>query len=119
MKKPPKKSKGDLVHPKDRRSPFNGAPWRNERKSNLTSTVKTVEGTTPPTNCKPVTKAHLTSDGHVAGSRDVTGAIKPVPEGHVFRPSFVKDSVTSPSRSFSLPDLKKHQEKMLNKKKKR
>ena len=82
MQTPPKKTKLDLKHPKDRRSSFNNDKWRNEKENSFISRVKTVEGTTPPTNSKPV------SVGSEGSHRDITGAIRPVPLGHRFEVAF-------------------------------
>ena len=110
MKPPKPLSAAQLRHPKDKRSKFNGQKWRNEKRDSFNSRVSSVEGTKQPSNARPITKAHLTPDGHVAGSRDVTGKVKPVPDGCVLRPAFVHDRV-------DLQGLKQHQQKMLHSKK--
>ena len=118
MKKPGPIRKDSLRHPKDNRSSFNGDKWKNEKRDNYTSRVSTTEGTRKPSNVKQVEIAHLTEDGQVVGHKDFTGAIQSIPKEHVFRPCFVRDSsTTSPSPSFNQDGLKKHQERMVNKKK--
>ena len=73
--------------------------------------MSSVEGTKQPSNARPITKAHLTTDDRVAGSRDVTGKVIPMPDGCVLRPTFVHNRI-------DIYGLKLQQVKMLNREKK-
>ena len=78
---PPRKTKADLQHPKAKRSRFNGDKWRGEKSKSFMSRVSTVEASAPQSNSK------ARSVGSVGDSKDVTGAIKPIPRGHAFTPA--------------------------------
>ena len=75
MQKPGPIRKDQLKHPADKRSAFNGDPWRGEKKKNFTSTVSTTSGSRPPTNIHEVPIAHINPDGSVSHGKDITGAI--------------------------------------------
>ena len=102
MQKPPKKSKADLIHPKEpKKSKFNGDRWRNDGAKNFTNTVRTVEGTNRPGNSKPV------SVGSRGDHRDITGAIKPIPLGHQFQPAMRDIQEVNASQVKQLTDRQK------------